>query len=217
MKTKVIVVISLLALVLGAQAAFAECSINGTITASSNPDPDGPRYVYTLVITWDTDTRFSLSHVNLLMDSETGTCSCQDFMDALSWDDPIGSSDGYPMGCTVDYRGYLECRGDHSIPGVGGILLKLEPVESPLAAQETDGIEWDSDQDTCEPGPTGTGTFVFYSDLSPGIIDEEILSTVDKHGQEHCFGHMSGDFPAMACDPVDNEDTSWGALKGLFR
>ena len=40
---------------------------------------------------------------------------------------------------------------------------------------------------------------------------------VDKHAQEYCFGNLSGDFPAMDCDPVGREDSSWGNLKGLFR
>lgn len=217
MKNKILIGISLLVLVLSAQAALAECSIDGTITASSNPDPTGPRFVYTLVVVWDTDSQYSLSHFNLLMDSETGTCTCQDFVDALSWGDPIGSSDGIPAGCTVDYRGYLECRGDPSIPGVGGILLKFEPIYQNVAIPGMDGIQLETAQEICRPGPTGTGTFVFYSDLPPGTIDEDILSGVDKHGKQYCFGHMSGDFPAMACDPVGSEDTSWGALKGMFR
>ena len=216
MKNKIFIGIMMLVLIISAQAAFAECSIDGTITASSNPDPSGPRWMYTMVVVWDTDSQYSLSHFNLLMDSELGTCTCQDFVDALSWGDPIGSSDGQPNGCTVDYRGYLECRGDPSIPGVGGILLKFEPIHDPTIA-DSDGIQRENEQDICEPGPTGTGTFVFYSDLPPGTIDEDILSGVDKHGKEYCFGHMSGDFPAMACDPVGSEDTSWGALKGMFR
>jgi len=207
----------MLVLVLSAQAALAECSIDGTITASPNPDPMGPRWMYTMVVVWDTDSQYSLSHFNLLMDSELGTCTCEDFEDALSWNDPIGSSNGTPDGCTVDYRGYLECRGDPSIPGVGGILLKIEPIKQNSMIAGMEGIERETAEDICEPGPTGTGTFYFYSDLAPGIIDEDILSGVDKHGKEYCYGHMSGDFPAMACDPVTNVDTSWGTLKGMFR
>ena len=217
MKNKILMGLSLLVLVLSAQAALAECSMEGTITASSNPDPMGPRWMYTMVVVWDTDSQYSLSHFNLLMDSETGTCTCQDFVDALSWGNPIGSSNGYPMGCTVDYQGYLECRGDPSIPGVGGILLKFEPIPAGPNLPGIDGIVRETLQDVCEPGPTGTGTFVFYSDLPPVPIDEDILSGVDKHGKQYCYGHMSGDFPAMACDPVGSEDTSWGTLKGMFR
>jgi len=201
MRKFVLIGMTMLTLVFCAQAVMAECFIGGTITASANPDPLGPVWMYTMVITWDTGNEYSLSHANLLMDAASGTCLCQDFLDALSWEDPAGSSDGYPAPCTVDYRAFLECDGDPSIPGVEGILLKFEPIEDEF----------------CEPGPTGTGTFVFYSNLDPYPINEEILSVVDKHAGEYCFGYMAGDFPDMPCDPVDSEDSSWGNVKGLFR
>ena len=199
MKTKLFFTLTLLTLVFGVQSAQADCFIGGTITADSNPDPSGPTWMYTMVFTWDTGNNHSLSHANLLLDIAGGTCLCQDFMAAISWDDPVGYSDGYPDDCTVDYQGFLECGGDPSIPGFTDILLKFEPVEG-----------------ECEPGPTGTGTFVFYSNLHPAPIDEDILSVVDKHSNEYCIGHLSGDFPAMACDPVSNEGSTWGNLKGLF-
>jgi hypothetical protein len=217
MKSYLIAGVAMLAIVIGAHAAFAECSIEGTITASSNTDLNGPRFVYTMVIVWDTDTRYALSHFNLLMDSEAGTCTCQDFVDAISWDNPIGSSTGEPDGCTVDYEGLLECKGDPSIPGLGGILLKLEPIGDDYHNVDLEGIDRDFNMYSCEPGPTGSGTFVFYSDLAPGTIDEDIFSAVDKHGRQFCYGRMSGDFPAMACDPVSSEETNWGTLKGMFR
>ena len=201
MKKLILIGVTMLALVFGAQAVMAECFIGGTITASANPDPLGPTWMYTMVITWDTGNEYSLSHANLLMDSAAGTCVCQDFVNVLFWDDPSGSSDGVPMGCTVDYQTFLECEGDPSIPGVDGILLKFEPIFD----------------EACEPGPTGTGTFVFYSNLPPYPIDEEILSVVDKFAGEFCFGHMAGDFPTIPCDPVGDENSTWGNLKGLFR
>lgn len=193
--------LTLLTVVFGAQAALAQCFIGGTITASPNPNLSGPNWMYTMEISWDTGNNYSLSHANLLIDPGLGTCTCQDFTDALSWDSPIGTSNGYPEPCTVEYEGFLECGGDPSIPEVSGFLLKFEPIEDEF----------------CEPGPTGTATFTFYSNLPPVPIDEEILSVVDKHAQEYCFGNMSGDFPAMACDPVGTQDSSFGSLKGLFR
>ena len=201
MKSKVMIGLTLLTVIFGAQVAMAECFIGGTITASANPDPLGPVWMYTMELSWDTGNNYSLSHANLLMDPGLGTCLCADFMDALSWDYPVGSSNGYPDPCTVEYEGFLECEGDPSIPEMTGFLLKFEPIED----------------ENCEPGPTGTGTFIFYSNLPPAPIDEEILSVVDKHANEYCFGFLAGDFPAMACDPVGNEDSSWGNLKGIFR
>lgn len=184
----------------GAQFAMAECFINGTITANATNNPGGPAWAYTMEFTWDTGTPYALSHANLLLDPGLSTCVCADFSDALMWYDPVGSSGGTDD-CTVDYRGLLECEGDPSIPGVEGFLLKFEPIEA----------------EGCEPENTGTAVVVFYSNLPPAPIDEDILSIVDKHGQEFCFGSLSGDFPAMACDPVSTESSTWGQIKGTYR
>ncbi len=192
--------ILVLVILTSAQFALAQCDISGTIVATANPDPLGPAWVYTMTINWDTGTPYALSHMNLLMDTAGGTCSCADFMDALSWDDPIGSSNGDPF-CTVDYTGNLECNGDPSIPGVDGILLKFEPIE---------GLG-------CEPGVTGTASFVFYSHLGPAPIDEDILSLVDKFAGNSCFGSLSGDFPSMSCDPVETDKLEWGSAKSMYR
>ncbi len=183
-----------------AQIALGQCDISGTIVASTSADPMDPDWTYTLTINWDTGSQYALSHMNLLVDSAGGTCTCADFQDALSWDDPIGYSDGDPS-CTVDYLGNLECTGDPSIPGVDDILLKFEPIE---------GLG-------CESGTTGTAVFTFYSDLSPAPVDEEILSLVDKFAGDSCFGSLSGDFPSMACDPVDVDKVEWGSVKSLYR
>jgi hypothetical protein len=201
MKIKMMLVGMTLLLVMGTQAAWAECFIGGTITADDNPDPLGPAFRYTMVITWDTGNAYSLSHADLIMDINAGTCLCEDFLMVLSWDDPIGFSDGNPGDCTVDYQGFLECGGDPSIPDLEDIILKFEPIES----------------EECEPGPTGTGTFVFYSSRPPWPINEEILTVVDKYSLQYCYGHLSGEFPTMDCDPVGGEKSGWGELKGMYR
>ena len=183
-----------------AQLAFGQCSITGNIVANPSADPLDPDWTYTLTIDWDTGTPYALSHMDLLLDTAGGTCTCADFSDALTWADPIGYSNGDPS-CTVDYAGNLECDGDPSIPGVDHILLKFEPIE---------GMG-------CEPGTTGTATFTFYSDLGPAPIDEDILSLVDKFAGNSCFGTLSGDFPAMSCDPVTTDEVEWGGVKSLYR
>ena len=182
-----------------AQVALAQCNIDGTITASANDDAMGPAWVYTLDLTWDTGTQYALSHMNLLMDVQGGSCSCDDFMAAISWDEIIGTSASDT--CSIDYNGFLECSGDPSVPGVDGILLKFEPIE---------GLG-------CEPGTTGTATFTFYSNLSPAPIDADVLSLVDKFALNSCFGSLTGDFPAMTCDPVATETMDWGSAKSMFR
>lgn len=191
----------LVVLVVGsAQFALGQCDISGTMVATQSTDPQLPAWTYTLTVVWDTGNNHALSHMDLLMDNVGGTCVCADFLDALSWDDPIGSSDGDPS-CTVNYQGHLECNGDPSIPGVDSILLKFEPIEGT----------------GCEPGNSGVATFVIYSNLGPAPIDEDILSLVDKYAQDSCFGNLSGDFPSMACDPVSNEEMEWGRAKSLYR
>lgn len=178
-------------------AASAACSITGTITAAPNPNPSGPAWQYTAVIDWNTGTRYALSHIDLLLDVAGGACSCQDFQNTISWGSTIGTSG---TSCVTAYGGELNCQGDPSIPGVLGIALKLEPKVG-----------------TCEPGTSGQGTFVFYSNLGPAAIDEDALTLIDKFGQSSCFGHLSGDFPAMPCGPVAEKPSSWGSVKGMFR
>lgn len=183
----------------GASTVHAQCFIGGDITAALNSDPYGPAWVYTLTITWDNDVVFDLSHMDLILDAVGGSCTLADFYAQLSWPDPIGTSDGVG-GCTVEYHGDLTSNGDPSIPGVTGILLKFEPYEN-----------------GCEPDDVGTATFVFYSDLAPVPVDEDILSVVDKFAGMYCFGHLTGLFPGMDCDPVDSQAQSWGSVKSTFR
>ena len=200
MKKSLMPLLLILIIAFSAQMALGQCEIIGTIEANATNNPSGPDWAYTMTIDWDTGSQHGLSHLNLLMDSIGGTCSCADFMAALSWNDPIGSSDGHPS-CPVNYEGFLECGGDPSIPGVDGVLLKFEPVEN----------------GGCEPGRIGTATFVFYSDLGPAPIDGDILTLVEKDSNNSCFGTLTGVFPTMTCDPVSTEDRAWGSAKGLYR
>jgi len=194
---RVLALVALLGLA-GAAPVLAQCTISGNITAAPSGDPELPAWAYTLTVTWDTDVAFALSHLDLIIDAVGGTCDCQDIQEALTLVNPAGSSDGVG-GCTVNYDAFLECEGDPSIPEVDGILLKFEPIE-----------------EGCEPADTGTGTFVFYSDLDPVPVDEDILSLVDKFALQYCFGNVTGEFPGLACNPVPDVDTPWGSLKGMF-
>ncbi len=181
-----------------ASATGNTCSIDGTVTASRNTDPVWPAWKYTMVINYDTGNRYQLSHLDVLLDIAGGTCSCENFYDALVLPAVIGQSG---TACKMYYTPELNCQGDPSIPNVNGIALKLNPTGT-----------------SCDPGTNGTATFVFYSRLSPGVIDEEALTLADKSGKTYCFGHLSGAFPAMPCDPVGNEDSeTWGSLKGMYR
>lgn len=186
--------------VLAASGASAQCDIAGTIAAAPSADPLLPAWEYTLTVTWDTGTQYAVSHIDLLLDEVGGTCMCSDFSAALTRVNPAGASGGSPGACSVTWDSFLECRGDPSIPGVDGILLKFEPRAG-----------------ACEPGTVGTGTFVFHSDLAPVPVDENIISMTDKFGLNYCFGTLTGVFPGMACNPVPNAVSTWGAVKGMYR
>ena len=188
-----------LAATLAATPAAAACSISGNCTAVPNVAPASAGWTYTLVVTWDTGTNYALSHLDLLLDTVGARCSCADIAEGLVLASPAGNSDG-EGGCAVPYLVALECQGDPSIPGVGGILLKFEPNEA-----------------DCQPGATGTATFTFGSPLPPVPVDEDILSLVDKFSTQHCFGQLTGVFPGMACNPVVDEPRAWGEVKGLYR
>jgi hypothetical protein len=198
---------ALLALVAVHGTAQAQCTVGGDITAAMTTDPLLPDWEYTMTVTWDTGTMFGLSHFNLLVDLTGGTCECQEVMDSIMLVNPAGTGDGVTSGpgggdpCTLDYNANWACDGDPSIPGVEGIIIKFEPDES-LG---------------CEPAPAGTVDVVFYSDLPPTPVDEDVLSMSDKAGLIYCFGTVTGVFPGLACDPVPNDTESWGGLKGLYR
>jgi hypothetical protein len=180
--------------------ALAECTLSGHIEAEMTEDADLPAYLYTMTIDWDMGSPYGLSHLDLVVDMQGGTCDCSDFAEAISFGMYGGESTG-EEDCMVNYLVELECSGDPSIPGVDGILFKFEPIES----------------EGCEPGPVGTGTFVFYSDLAPVPVDEESVALIDKAGGEFCTGGVTGVFPGLACDPVSSKTSSMDGLKSLYR
>ena len=180
--------------------ALADCLITGVSVAELNMEnPELGAWKYTITMTWDTGTVYALSHTDILLDY-SGNCTCEELVAVLNWQDPIGTSNGLPDDCTVEYEGIFECNGDPSIPDLEMPLLKFEPYE--------DG--------TCEPGPTGTGTFYIFSDLPPAPIAEENLFLVDKYGQLACSGLLTGEFPGLPCDPTPTAEGSWGGVKSSY-
>ena len=194
----VLVLIGLTVLTSG--GAVAECDINGVSEATwAGDDPGAPAdWMYTLTITWNTDSPYGVSHVDLVPGAG-GRCTCEDMEEAFFWIDPVGSSDGVPEPCEVLYMMLLECDGDPSID-LDEPVLKFEYYE-----------------DTgCEPGPTGMMVVSFYSPFAPADIEVPNLALVDKHAQLTCWGELTGVFPGMPCDPVSGGHATWGALKSIF-
>lgn len=188
-------------LLLGLAAPVLGCDIWGTVVAEPSDRPDLGDWRYRLLIHWDTDGKFALSHMDVLLDSATGSCTCANFVTALEWLDPVGSAMGTPIPCMLLFQPLLQCDGDPSIPGASGKLLKFEPYES----------------ESCEPGPVGVGSFTLYSDLGPAPIAEPNLFLVDKFGRLACWGSLTGQFPALPCDPVGATPQSWSGIKGIYR
>jgi len=182
---------------LTAGLASADCYINGEISAEETNHALGA-FTYTLVVDYDMDSQYGLSHFNLLVDILGGTCGCSEIGDAISFEDISGSMD--VDGCEIGFHNELLCDGDPSM-GITGILFKFEPEEV----------------DCGEPGSAGTITIQFYSDLGPEPIDEQAVTLSDKAGQEHCYGSLTGVFPGLECDPVANDTLPLGSLKGLYR
>ncbi len=181
-----------------ASAETAMCGISGTVSATRNYDPAWPAWKYTMTVNYDTGNKYQLSHLDVLLDIAGGSCSCQNFYDTLVFPAVVGTSG---TTCKTYYTPEINCQGDPSIPNLYGIALKLNPTVT-----------------SCDPGTAGTATFTFYSRLSPGVIDEEALTLADKSGKTYCFGHLTGAFPAMPCDPMGTEDSAtWGAVKGMYR
>jgi hypothetical protein len=196
-RTIVLAAVLAVTLVIGS-GARAVCTSDGHISAAPNAgDPALGDWVYTFTLTWNTDSQFSLSHFNLFMDDAYANCGCAELADAITFMSPIGSSESDT--CTVYYDGFVECEGDPSI-GLVGTILKFEPV-----------------MDGCEPGPTGTGTFVFYSDYPPASISMPNLFMSDKFAGQSCEGTLTGVFPALPCNPVDAQSSTWGGLKSAYR
>lgn len=193
--------ILLAALSLIAAPALAQCSISGHITATGNVDmPELGAWMYTLEVTWDTGGPYALSHLNLRVGLLGEECTCSDFAAAIEFAGIAGESTGEPGDCTVQYEAFLECNGDPSIP-VEGILFKWEPIE---------------DDDSCEPGPMGTGWFVFYSDVEPVDLDSDHPLVIEKHDGAACEGQVTGVFPGLLCNTVSSEATSWSEVKGVY-
>ncbi len=188
-------------LALAVAPASADCIIDGSITAEMNAgDPELGAWCYTLTVTWDTGEMTALSHLDLIVDAPGGTCGCQDIADAINFDYPAGSSDGEPDACTVEYEAFLECNGDPSIP-IEGILFKWEPL---------------IDDPYCEPGPVGTGQFIFYSDYAPVAVDDSLPLVAEKNDGSHCEGTIDGVFPGLECNPVATEASTWSEVKSLY-
>jgi hypothetical protein len=186
----------LMLLALAVPASSQDC-VEGTITAEyQTSGPYALAWKYTLEVTWDAGAH-GLSHLTFDLDLDSCPCICDP---VIFFDSPAGESNGEPEPCTVHYAGDFVCHGDPAIPGQQGVAIK-----------------WDAISAGCEPGRSGTGTFVFYSLLGPG---DPVTPTTDnlwiKFGPEDCSGVLSGRLPICDGCPLPVESTTWGHIKAVY-
>jgi hypothetical protein len=190
------------ALALGTNATAGTPCATGTVSATFVGSPLGD-YKYCAEIVWDMGAKMGggLSHLDLILGLGDCPCACDAF--SFGADDTAGVSNGLTSfiagdSCTVYYSATAMC-GDPSVPGDEGPLVKYEYLDS-----------------GCQPGPTGAGTFCFYSDWPPEPIENPTDNIIVKFGQGDCTGDMSGVLPACNCGPNATQSSSWGRVKSLY-
>ena len=182
----------------GAPLVGAQCVSGNVVAELQTSGPFTGLWCYTATVTWDTPSGLS----NLTLDCGFGACPEQSCLQTYLFDDPAGTSDGMTTGagpkqpCVAEYSGEFNCNGN---PSIGW----TDPV-----------IKWDSLNGGCEPDKTGTGTFVFYTNLGPSENSTLPLALV-KNGTLVCQGTLSGACPEPPCI-VPTEETSWGKIKADY-
>ena len=191
--------IALLAALLISSVAVAETAeLYGTIMASEAAAGARGVWRYELRVTWQNNSVFSLSHLNLKLDDGTN-CDREDITAYLRWDNPVGTATSFDVNGTISFNAELEMSGDPSLM-ITEPIIKFEPNEF----------------SEVRPGPNGVAVFTFWSDLPPWPIDEPNDLMSEKFGLLHAFGRVEGVFPALPCDPIATEQWSWGMVKAGF-
>src|SRR5262245_28872758 len=185
----------------GLTAYYGSCSsVSMTVTATFPNDPGFEGlWKYTLSGSWDVG-QHALSHLDILLMLEDCPIICD--AGVFRFASPAGQSTGEDSvgnPCTLFYSGSFLCNGDPSIP---------PSLREPTAKfQPTSG-------QSCSTTTEGSGTWFFYSILSPGPETVHTGVIVIKHGNSACTGDVTGRLPT--CQTTAVEENTWGRVKMLF-
>ena len=181
--------------------AVEDCAtVSMVVTAELSTDPGFEGlYKYTVTGTWDVG-QFGLSHIDFFLTLKDLECICDPRV--IQFADPAGTSDGEGLTdpCKVEYEGKYNCTGDPTVPSE----LQVPTVKFNAIAGD------------CEPGVTGTGTWVFYSPFPPAPYSVDPEGVAIKHGQQVCLGPLAGTMPMGDC-ATPAETKSWGGVKAIYR
>lgn len=183
-------------------SAVSDCaSVSMTVTVSQPNDPGFEGlYKYTVNGSWDI-TQFGLSHIDFFLALKNLECICDPRV--VKFPALPGTSSGVNAvgACTVEYEGKYNCLGDPSIPAE----LRAPTVKFNAL-----------DENGCDTGVTGTGTWSFYSPFPPAPFAVYADGVAIKHGQQVCTGDLAGRMPMGDCT-TPAQAMSWGGVKGLYR
>jgi hypothetical protein len=181
--------------------AVDDCaSVSMIVTSELSTDP-GFEGVYKYAVTgsWNVG-QYGLGHIDFFLTLKDLECICDPRV--VRFGAPAGTSEGEGIveGCTVLYEGEYNCKGDPSVP---------DELRAPT-------IKFNSLSADCEPGVTGTGTWVFYSPFPPAPYSMDPEGVAIKHGLQVCLGPLAGTMPMGDCS-TPAQTKSWGGVKAIYR
>ena len=181
--------------------AVEDCaSVVMTVSSQVSTDPGFEGlYKYTVSGSWDVG-RYGLSHIDFFLTLKELECICDPRVAQFAT--PAGTSDGEGLTdpCTVLYEGKYNCKGDPTVP----------------AELRVPTIKFNAVNADCQPGVTGTGTWVFYSPFPPAPYSVDPQGVAIKHGLQVCLGPLAGTMPMGDCS-TPAETRSWGGVKAIYR
>jgi len=175
--------------------------LSGQLVASpESSQPDLGSWEYTLTVQWDTGSELGLLSLSLYLDELSRGCTCGELQMAVVPSDTVGFSTGIPARCPVYYDSTFDCFGDPILP-VTGQMFRMTPFVGQY----------------CEPDSIGEGIFTFFSFYAPVEVESsQNLFLVNEWEEFAGAGTVTGAFPGLPCDPLHEEQTSWGCLKSRY-